>query len=100
MPTRRAASASDSAGGAARIARQPPVEALLGVPDVPHGLADLVLQPADDVVDHLVGRPHLAGQDDALGTALPFVVVSLLTLAVLLIGYRLVLALLHHLRSR
>lgn len=34
------------------------------------------------------------------GTALPFVVVSLLTLAVLLIGYRLVLALLHHLRSR
>ena len=29
-----------------------------------------------------------------------FVVVSLLTLAVLLIGYRLVLALLHHLRSR
>lgn len=34
------------------------------------------------------------------GTALPFVVVSLLTLAVFLIGYRLVLALLHHVRSR
>ena len=34
------------------------------------------------------------------GTALPFVVVSLVTLAVLLIGYRLVLALIRHLRSR
>lgn len=34
------------------------------------------------------------------GTALPFVVVSLVTLAVFLIGYRLVLALIRHLRSR